>query len=117
MAGEGSLISKLDAAMNHLRTIEHERSEAVARATALEQEIKDLRGLISVAESKAEEILRSIPASAGTRSAGMAFPEPVGVAPAVDVKPAGSGNAFQEFSDKGPMQNPVDTKRRYTQVF
>ncbi len=113
---EGSLISKLDAALNHLRMIERERSEAVARATALEQEIKELRGLISVAESKAEEILKGMPMGAGAKSAD-AYSQPVGAPPAADVRPPAPANAFQDFSDKGPVQNPADTRRRYTQVF
>jgi hypothetical protein len=113
---EGSLIGKLDAALNHLRVIEREKNEAVVRATALEQEIKDLRGLISMAESKAEEILKGMPMGAGAKSADMSFPQPVSNAPAADVKPTTAG-AFQDFSDKAPLQNPADTRRRYTQVF
>jgi len=113
---EGSLIGKLDAALNHLRATEREKNEAVARATALEQEIKELRGLISVAESKAEEILKGMPMGAGARSA-ESFSQPVGAPPAADVRPPTPSTAFQDFSDKGPVQNPADTRRRYTQVF
>jgi hypothetical protein len=116
MAGEGSLISKLDAALNHLRMVEREKNEAVGRATTLEQEIKELRGLISVAESKAEEILKGMPMGAGARSA-ESFSQPVGTPPAADVRPPTPSTAFQDFSDKGPVQNPADTRRRYTQVF
>ena len=25
--------------------------------------------------------------------------------------------AFQDFTEKAPLQNPADTRRRYTQVF
>jgi hypothetical protein len=114
---EGSLITKMDAALNHLRMIEREKNEAVGRATSLEQEIKELRGLISMAESKAEEILKGIPMGAGVRSADAAFSQPVGAPPAADVRPPTPSTAFQDFSDKGPVQNPADTRRRYTQVF
>jgi hypothetical protein len=117
MAGEGSLISKLDAALNHLRMVEREKNEAVGRATALEQEIKELRGLISVAESKAEEILKGMPVGAPVRSAEPTYSQPVGAPPAADVRPPTPSTAFQDFSDKGPVQNPADTRRRYTQVF
>jgi hypothetical protein len=114
---EGSLIGKLDAALNHLRMIEREKNEAVGRATALEQEIKDLRGLISMAESKAEEILKGMPVGTGMRSTEAAYPQPVAAPPAADVRPPTPSSAFQDFSDKGPVQNPADTRRRYTQVF
>jgi hypothetical protein len=114
---EGSLISKMDAALNHLRMIEREKNEAIGRATSLEQEIKELRGLISMAESKAEEILKGIPMGAGVRSADAGYSQPVGAPPAADVRPPAPSAAFQDFSDKGPVQNPADTRRRYTQVF
>ena len=114
---EGSLIGKMDAALNHLRMIEREKNEAVGRATSLEQEIKELRGLISMAESKAEEILRGMPVSSGMRSADSGYSQPVAAPPAADVRPPAPSTAFQDFSDKGPVQNPADTKRRYTQVF
>ena len=114
---EGSLIGKLDAALNHLRVVEREKNEAMARATTLEQEIKELRGLISVAESKAEEILKGMPVGSGTRSGDASYSQPVSPAPAADVKPPTPATAFQDFSDKGPIQNPSETRRRYTQVF
>ena len=115
---EGSLISKLDAALNHLRMVEHERNEAFARASALEQEIKELRGLISMAESKAEEILRGAPMSAAPRPAEVSFPQPVSPSPVPEVKaPVPAAAAFQDFTEKAPLQNPADTRRRYTQVF
>ena len=114
---EGSLITKLDAALNHLHMIEREKNEAIGRATALEQEIKDLRGLISQAESKAEEILKGVPVGAGVRSAEATYSPPVGAPAAADVRPPVPVNAFQDFSDKGLAQNPADTRRRYTQVF
>jgi len=50
---EGSLLDKLDAALNHLHAVEHERNEAFARAATLEQEIKELRGLNASFLSKA----------------------------------------------------------------
>ena len=71
---EGSLIGKLDSALNHLRVIEREKNEAVARAAVLEQEIKELRGLISMAESKAEEILRGMPMGSGIEVSGHVLP-------------------------------------------
>lgn len=96
---DGSLLGKLDAALTHLRTVEQERNEAFTRASALEQEIKELRGLISMAESKAEEILKGTPISAPEAKSPVVAP------------------AFQDFSEKPPLQNPADTRRRYTQVF
>jgi hypothetical protein len=113
---EGSLISKLDAALTHLRVVEHERNEAFARAAALEQEIKELRGLISMAESKAEEILRGSPISAAPKPE-VSFPQPVSPPPAPEVKAPVPAAAFQDFTEKAPIQNPADTRRRYTQVF
>jgi hypothetical protein len=114
---EGSLIGKLDAALNHLRVVEREKNEAVARAIALEQEIRELRGLISQAESKAEEILKGMPMSSGAKPAEAFVPQPVSTPPATEVKPPAPTAAFQDFSDKAPLQNPADTRRRYTQVF
>jgi hypothetical protein len=113
---EGSLIGKLDAALNHLRVVEREKNEAVARAMVLEQEIRELRGLISQAESKAEEILRGMPMGSGAKPAEASVPQPVSAPPA-EVKPPAPTAAFQDFSDKTPLQNPADTRRRYTQVF
>jgi len=114
---EGSLIGKLDAALNHLRVVEREKNEAVARAMVLEQEIRELRGLISQAESKAEEILRGMPMGSGAKPAEASVPQPVSAPPPVEVKPPAPSTAFQDFSDKTPLQNPADTRRRYTQVF
>ena len=113
---EGSLIGKLDAALNHLRVVEREKNEAVARAIVLEQEIRELRGLISQAESKAEEILRGMPMGFGAKPAEASVPQPVSASPA-EVKPPAPTAAFQDFSEKAPLQNPADTRRRYTQVF
>ncbi len=113
---EGSLISKLDAALTHLRVVEHERNEAFARAAALEQEIKELRGLISMAESKAEEILRGAPSSVAPKPE-VSFPQPASPTPAPEVKAPVPAAAFQDFTEKAPIQNPADTRRRYTQVF
>jgi hypothetical protein len=114
---EGSLIGKLDAALNHLRVIEREKNEALARAAALEQEIKELRGLISVAESKAEEILKGMPMGPSAKSPEPTYTQPVSAPPVADVKPPAPSPAFQDFSEKPPLQNPVDTRRRFTQVF
>lgn len=114
---EGSLIGKLDAALNHLRVVEHEKSEAVARSSALEQEIKELRGLISMAESKAEEILKGMPMGTAVKPAETSFPQPASPPPAPEVKAPAPVAAFQDFSDKAPLQNPADSRRRYTQVF
>jgi hypothetical protein len=113
---EGSLIGKLDAALNHLRVVEREKNEAVTKSMALEYEIKELRGLISQAESKAEEILRGMPMGSGAKPAEASVPQPVSAPPA-EVKPPAPTAAFQDFSDKTPLQNPADTRRRYTQVF
>ncbi|MDM7998882.1 MAG: hypothetical protein QUS33_02480 [Dehalococcoidia bacterium] len=114
---EGSLIAKLDSALNHLREVERERNEAVARAAALEQEIKELRGLISVAESKAEEILKGMPMGAAAKPAETSYAPPVSAPPPVEMKPPAPSAAFQDFSEKPPLQNPAETRRRFTQVF
>ncbi len=115
---DGSLIGKLDAALSHLRVVENERNEAFARAAALEKEIAELRGLISMAESKAEEILRGAPLGAAPKPVEASFPQPASPAPAPEVKtPAVPAAAFQDYTEKAPLQNPADTRRRYTQVF
>ena len=113
---EGSLIGKMEAALNHLRVVEREKNEAVAKAAALEQEIKELRGLISQAESKAEEILKGMPTGSSAKPSEVPVSQPVSAAPA-EVKPPAPTAAFQDFSEKAPLQNPADTRRRYTQVF
>ena len=112
---EGSLISKMDTALTHLRVVERERNEAFARAAALEQEIRELRGLISMAESKAEEILRAAPISSAPKEE--PFHQPVTHPPAPEVKEPVAAAVFQDFSEKTPTQSPADTRRRYTQVF
>lgn len=112
---EGSLIGKLDAALEHLRVVERERNEAFARAATLEQEIGELRGLISLAESKAEEILKGAVGGAAPKPAEASHPEPV--SPAPEEKAPVPAAAFQEFTESAPLQNPSEAKRRFTQVF
>lgn len=114
---EGSLIGKLDAALEHLRVVERERNEAFARAATLEQEIGELRGLISLAESKAEEILKGAVGGAAPKPAEGSHPEPVSPALAPEEKAPVPAAAFQEFTESAPLQNPSEAKRRFTQVF
>ena len=92
-----TLLQKLDEALARVRLLEREKDEAITRARSLEHDAKELRGLIALAESKAEEILR--PASATSA------PE--------DSKFATAGRGLQELVEDGAIKNQGDLKRRY----
>jgi hypothetical protein len=56
---EQSLLQKLDGAVYRIRVVEKERSETLDRIKQLEHEAGELRQLISMAEAKADEILKA----------------------------------------------------------
>ena len=64
MANEVSLVDKLGGVVAHVKAIERERDEAIAQIKSLEREVNDLRTLIAMAESKAEEIMGPVSAAA-----------------------------------------------------
>ena len=51
------LLEKLEGLASKAKLLEGEKAEAVARIQELEHEVGELKGLISVAESKADEML------------------------------------------------------------
>jgi hypothetical protein len=55
--GQESLLEKLDEAASKARLLEHENSETIAKIQTFEREIGALKELISLAESKADEML------------------------------------------------------------
>jgi len=92
-----SLERDKEEAVNRGKTLEQERDEALNRVRALEHETKELRGLIALAESKAEEILRP--------------PTDSGQAPQAANYATGS-KGLQELVDDGAIRSG-DLKRRY----
>ena len=59
-----SLLQKLEEAASRAALLERENSEAVVRIQALETEVMELRKLISLAEAKADEMLKADSATA-----------------------------------------------------
>jgi len=97
MANEVSLIDKLGGVVAHVKAMERERDEAIAQIKSLEREVNDLRTLIAMAESKAEEIMAPAPAAA---------PQD-GMSPAAD----------KELVGKTATQAQGELKRAYRQPF
>jgi len=95
-----TLLQKLDEALARVRLLEREKDEAITRSRSLEHDAKELRGLIALAESKAEEILK--PASATSVTS---VPE--------DSKFTTAGKGLQDLVEEGAIRNQGDLKRRY----
>jgi hypothetical protein len=55
---EKSTTAKLEEATSKVKLLERENNEAVAKIQALERDVSELRDLISLAESKADELLK-----------------------------------------------------------
>lgn len=100
MANEASLVEKLGGVVAHVKAMEHERDEAIAQIKSLEREVNDLRTLIAMAESKAEEIMA--PVSAAT--------------PQDDMSPA-ADRELQPAVGKTATQAQGELKRAYRQPF
>ena len=97
MANEVSLVDKLGGVVAHVKAIERERDEAMAQTKSLEREVNDLKALIAMAESKAEEIMGSASAAA---------PQD-GMSPAAD----------KELVGKTATQAQGELKKAYRQPF
>lgn len=93
------LLKKLDEAVERIRFLERQNEETLARATSLGNEAKELRRLMALAESKADEILRPVPSTSQTSAEGQS--------------PAKSEKGLQELVRGGASQAQVDTKRRH----
>lgn len=59
--GQQALLQRLDEAASKARLLEDQKAEAVARIQELEREVGELKDLISLAESKADEMLEGNP--------------------------------------------------------
>ena len=57
---QDTILRKLDEAAHRAEILVRERDEAVAKMRSLERETKHLRGLVSLAESKADEMLKGV---------------------------------------------------------
>ncbi len=93
------LLKKLDEAIERIRFLERENEETLARATSLDSEAKDLRRLMALAESKADEILKPTPSVSKTSAEGQST--------------AKSGKGLQELVQERESPAQVDTRRRY----
>ena len=60
---QDTLVRKLDEVVHRAELLVRERSEAMAKLLSLERETKHLRSLISLAESKADEMLEGVSAA------------------------------------------------------
>ena len=65
-----TLLRRLDEAVHRTGLLIHEKDEAVAKMRSLEHEAKHLRSLVSLAESKVDEILEDVTATLGPDSVG-----------------------------------------------
>jgi chromosome segregation ATPase len=104
--GLESLLGKMEEAAARIRVLEREKNEAAVRIQSLEREAAELRSLISLAESKADEMLKGVPDI--SRSA--AAPK----APAVYAGPASRG--LEELVEPSPAQQE-ELKRRFPHAF
>jgi hypothetical protein len=59
---QGALLRRLDEAMGRVNLLERERNEATAKLQSMERDLNELKNLISLAKSKADEILKGGPA-------------------------------------------------------
>lgn len=57
---QDALLRKLDEAAHRAEALVREKDEAIARIRSLEREASHLRSLISLAESKADEMLKCL---------------------------------------------------------
>ena len=65
---QDTLLRKLDEAVHRAELLVREKDEAVAKIRSLERETKHLRSLISLAESKADEMLKGVSATDASSS-------------------------------------------------
>ena len=93
-----SLLQMLEEVDNKLGLLEHEKRETVARIKVLENEAVELRNVISLAESKADDILKG------------GVTDNISESQAANV-PAGSKGHEQLWGYSGTQQE--DLKRRY----
>jgi hypothetical protein len=64
---QDTLLRKLDETVHRAELLVREKDEAVAKIRSLECETRHLRSLISLAESKANEMLKDVPTADGIR--------------------------------------------------
>ena len=57
---QDTLVRKLDEVVHRAELLVREKDEAVAKMRSLERETRHLRSLISLAESKADEMLKDV---------------------------------------------------------
>lgn len=63
---QDTLLPRLDEAVRRAKLLVCEKDEAVAKMRSLEREARHLRSLVSLAESKVDEILKDASAALGT---------------------------------------------------
>lgn len=93
------LLKKLDEAIERVRFLEGQNDETLARATSLENEAKELRRLMAVVESKADEILKPTPSASKTSADGQSMPK--------------SDKGLQDLVQGGASPAQADTRRRH----
>jgi len=62
------LLKKLDEAIERIRFLERENTEAMARIKSLDNETRELTRLVALAESKADEILKPVQSSSTSKN-------------------------------------------------
>ncbi len=100
-----SLLGKMEEAAARIRVLEREKGEAIVRIQSLEREAIELRNIISLAESKADEMLKG--AADVSRSAAPRAPAGYG-------GPASRG--LEELVEPSPAQQE-ELKRRFPHAF
>jgi peptidoglycan hydrolase CwlO-like protein len=97
--GQKSLIQMLEEVAGNIRSLEHEKAENTAKIQALERQVDELRNLISLAESKVDEMLEGGSAPDASR----------------DPEPAASKVSME--LPKPPAFDQEETKRRSPHAF
>ena len=103
-----SLLRKLDEAAGRIRLLEREKNEAMGRTQSLEREASELRSLISLAESKADEMLKGSPTPDASRGQ---------VAPKAQAPNMPMGSKGLEELVEPSVSQQEERKRRFPHAF
>jgi chromosome segregation ATPase len=106
---QDSLLRKLDEALGRIRLLERERNETMAKLQSLEKEASELRSLISLAESKMDEILK--PGSGFETSKTGTVPE---TPKAANASPGSKG--LEQLMEASPSQQE-ELRKRFPHAF
>jgi|GEM_PF-6039142 len=111
MVQQGALLQKMEEALALISVLLNEKDEAIARLKALEQENKEIKSVMTLAEAKADQMLAVRVASGAdhrrtateTRTSEPVQSEPQ---PANADTPMASSRAFEALAEQGGLRRP-----------